>query len=449
MCGLGARDRAGDQRARLRRARRAGRAAASVADLAPLRAGARAGDAGRRRPDRRRRAAGDRRRRAGARPLARAGPRRAAAAPVARAGGAGGAARRGDAAAARRRTRRDHHAVRRPDRQRGQGGRLAARRSATRSRPASSSPRSRPTRRWSRSRRPARARLSAIDEPVGAVVPMGGRIGRRADDCVKQPTGPSGGLTEPVVPVTESEAPPCKDGSKPVVRRPDRGGDKPDAEDTLRQPCGAGRAAVALGHGGRRRPRTRSPTSSISPTTSSATTGASRCSASPQVSVDKGPLAGQGRPAHRGRRGHRPGADQLAQQHHPPEARRDPRRRGLGLGAQPDDQAGLRRRHRRHQLRPDRDRALRLRARLELGHDPGGDGRVDGRAARRQGQGHRRPRPRRRADLGAAAGRLREGARPSIPTSRSSATTTATTRSGRSSPASPRCSPPTRRSTAS
>ena len=97
------------------------------------------------------------------------------------------------------------------------------------------------------------------------------------------------------------------------------------------------------------------------------------------------------------------------------EAGRDPGRRRLGLGAQPDDQEGLRRRHRRHQLRPGGDRALRLRARLELGPHPGRAGRMDGRAARRQGQRHRRPRPRRRADLGAAAGRLREGPRRSIP----------------------------------
>ena len=129
-------------------------------------------------------------------------------------------------------------------------------------------------------------------------------------------------------------------------------------------------------------------------------------------------------------------------------ARRDPDRRGLRLRAQSDDQARLRRRYRRDQLRPGGDRALRLCARLRLGHDPGGDGRVDGRPARRQGQRHRRPRPRRRADLGAAPGGLREGAGRSIPTSRSSATTTATTRSGRSSPGSQRCSQPIRRSTA-
>ena len=60
---------------------------------------------------------------------------------------------------------------------------------------------------------------------------------------------------------------------------------------------------------------------------------------------------------------------------------------GSDYGAQPDDQEGLRRRHRRHQLRPGRDRALRADARLGLGPHPGGDGRVDGQAARRQGQG--------------------------------------------------------------
>ena len=38
--------------------------------------------------------------------------------------------------------------------------------------------------------------------------------------------------------------------------------------------------------------------------------------------------------------------------------------------AQPDDQEGLRRRHRRHQLRPGGDRALRLRARIRLEPDP-------------------------------------------------------------------------------
>ena len=105
-----------------------------------------------------------------------------------------------------------------------------------------------------------------------------------------------------------------------------------------------------------------------------------------QVSVDKGPLKGRVELHIESRRRHRPGADQLAEQHHPPEAGRDPRRRRLRFGAQPDDQEGLRRRHRRHQLRPGRDRALRADARLQLGAHPGRDGRMDGRAARRQGQ---------------------------------------------------------------
>ena len=118
-------------------------------------------------------------------------------------------------------------------------------------------------------------------------------------------------------------------------------------------------------------------------------------------------------------------------------------------GAQPDDQEGLRRRHRRHQLRPGRHRALRLRARVRLEPHPGRDGRMDGRAARRQGQGLRRPRPRRRADLRAAPERLSRRSSRNIRTSRSSATTTANTRSGRSRPASRAFSPPTRRSTAS
>ena len=168
-----------------------------------------------------------------------------------------------------------------------------------------------------------------------------------------------------------------------------------------------------------------------------------------QVSVDKGPLEGQGRPAHRGGRGHRPGADQLAQQHHPAEARRHPRRCRLGLGAQPDDQARLRRRDRRHQLRPGGDRALRLRVQLQLGHDPGGAGRMDGQAARRQGQGHRRPRPRRGADLRTARGRLQDGAR-EIPRHRGRRRLQ---RRLRARPGAVRrrraCSPPTRRSTAS
>ena len=105
-----------------------------------------------------------------------------------------------------------------------------------------------------------------------------------------------------------------------------------------------------------------------------------------EVSVEQGAARRPRRSAHRGRRRHRPGADQLAEQHHPPEARRHPHRRRFGHGAQPDDQEGLRRRHRRHQLRPGGDRALRLCARIELGPHPGGDGRMDGRAARRQGQ---------------------------------------------------------------
>ena len=91
--------------------------------------------------------------------------------PVPRRGRAGGAVRAGAGRAG------DHHAVRRPDGQRGHGGRLAEggrRRGRAR---ANWSPRSRPTRPWSRSRRRSAGRSRPSSQPVGAVVPMGGRIG--------------------------------------------------------------------------------------------------------------------------------------------------------------------------------------------------------------------------------------------------------------------------------
>ncbi len=168
------------------------------------------------------------------------------------------------------------------------------------------------------------------------------------------------------------------------------------------------------------------------------------------VSVEQGAAEGPRRSQDRERREHRSGADQLAQQHHPPEAGRHPGRRRFGFGAQPDHQEGLRRRHRRHQLRPGGDRALRLRRCFRLGpHSRRAWPSGWPRSLAARATCIRRPRPCRRADLGTAAGRLREGAGKNIPTSRSSATTTATTRSDRSSRASRHCSPPTRRSTAS
>ncbi len=155
------------------------------------------------------------------------------------------------------------------------------------------------------------------------------------------------------------------------------------------------------------------------------------------------------RPQDRERREHRPGADQLAQQHHPRQARRDPDRRRFGRGAEPDDQEGLRRRHRRHQLRPGGDRALRLCAGVRLEPHPGGAGRMDGEQLGGKGKVF--------VDRGLAgapiSAQLENGyleVLKKYPGHRGrSATTTANMRSGRSRPASPACSPPIPRSTAS
>ena len=147
--------------------------------LAPVRAGAGAGDAGRRRRHRRR--------------------RQAACSPASRRCPTTGAPR--PAGCRRCRQRRRRPAGRSPQRSRSGApplaedeaeivmpfgdltvseGRLVGWLKAVGdgSAPASSSPRSRPTRRWSRSRRRPPGTLAAIEQPVGAVVPMGGRIGR-------------------------------------------------------------------------------------------------------------------------------------------------------------------------------------------------------------------------------------------------------------------------------
>ena len=164
------RDRPDDQRARVRRARRAGRAAAPGADLASVRAGAGAGDAGRHRADRRGRAAGARRHRAGAGSLARAGPAGGAplpgAAPRPRATSAR-SAQPGAPAAGEMEITMPFGDLTVSE------GRVVAWLKAVGDRVAraSSSPRSRPTRRWSRSRRPPPARSP----------PSSSRSGRGAD----------------------------------------------------------------------------------------------------------------------------------------------------------------------------------------------------------------------------------------------------------------------------
>ena len=197
----------------------------------------------------------------------------------------------------------------------------------------------------------------------------------------------------------------------------------------------------------RPRPKTRS-TRSTCRTTSSATTGCQQMQRVAEVAVNKGPLAG--RVDLKIENVENTVQAQINSLNNiiaaKPDAILD--RRRLGRGAQPDDQEGLRRRHRRHQLRPGRDRAVRLRAQLRLGPHPHVHPELAGQCARRQGQDHRRPRPRRRADLGSSSNGDRE-VLASTRTSRSSASTTRTTRSGRSRPASPACSPRTRRSTAS
>ena len=170
--------------------------------------------------------------------------------------------------------------------------------------------------------------------------------------------------------------------------------------------------AVALAQAATRRrgPRTRSPTPSICPTISSATTGASRWSGSPRSRSTR--ARSRAASTSRSRTPRTP-------------SRRRSTRSTTSSAQKPDailvDAASD------AALNPTIKKACdagivvisfdqvvtepcAYAARLRLGPHPGGAGRVDGQAARRQGQRHRRPRPRRRADLGAAAERLRDGA---------------------------------------
>ena len=122
-----------------------------------------------------------------------------------------------------------------------------------------------------------------------------------------------------------------------------------------------------------------------------------------EVSVEQGAACGPRRPQDRERREHRSGADQLAEQHHPRQARRDPDRCRLG-----------RRRSIRRSRRPAMpasssisfDQMVTEPCAYALESDwdriPAVLAEWMAKQLERQGQGLRRPRPRRRADLGAA-----------------------------------------------
>ena len=102
-----------------------------------------------------------------------------------------------------------------------------------------------------------------------------------------------------------------------------------------------------------------------------------------------------------------------------------------------------------HQLRSDRQRALRLHDGIRLGPGAARAGRMAGQEARRQGQDPRRSRACRRSDLRPVARTVSRTSSRNIPASRWSAISTATMRWDRSRPASPACWRPTRKSTRS